>query len=54
MMTTGQIPESRALDGRILAMSMTMTKVRVRGLPRVVRMGPGKGSEQTMGRGQGR
>jgi len=54
MMTTGRIPERRAVEGAILAMAMTMTTARVRRTHRAVRKGPGKGRVQRMGRGKGR
>jgi hypothetical protein len=49
MMTTRRILESRAVDGAVLAMIMTMTTARVRRTRRAVRKGPGKGKEQRMG-----
>jgi hypothetical protein len=54
MMRTGRIPERRAWEGALLAVSMTMTMARVRRTRRAVRKGPGKGREQRKGRGQGR
>jgi len=53
MMRTGRIPEHRAVDGAVLAMTMTMMKARVRRTHRAVRKEPGKGREQRMGRGKG-
>jgi len=43
MMNTRRIAESRAVEGAILAMVMTMTTARVRRTSRPVRKGPGKG-----------
>jgi hypothetical protein len=54
MMRTGRVPERRAVDGAVLAMTKTMTTARVRRTRRAVRKGPGKGREQRMGRGKGR
>ena len=54
MMTTGRIPERRAVDGAVLAMTMTMITARVSRTRRAVRKGPGKGRVQMMGRGKGR
>jgi hypothetical protein len=54
MMTTGRIPEHRAVEGAVLAMAMTMTMARVRMTRREVRKGPGKERDQRTGRGQGR
>jgi len=53
-MRTGRIPEHRAVDGAVLAMTITMTTARVRRRCRAVRNGLGKGREQRMGRGKGR
>jgi hypothetical protein len=54
MLRTGRIPERRAVDGAVLAMTMTMMTASVRRTPRAVRKGPGKGREQRMARGKGR
>jgi len=55
MMRTGRIPESRAVDGAVLAMTMTMMTARVRRRTRrAERKGPGKGREQRMERGNRR
>jgi len=54
MMRTGRIPERRAVDGAVLALTMTMMTARVRTTRRAVRKGPGKRREQRMGRGKGR
>jgi len=54
MMTTGQIPERRAVEGAALAMGMTMMMAAVRRTSRVVRKGSGKGWEYWMGRRIGR
>jgi len=54
MMTTGQIPERRAVEGAILVIAMTITTARVKRTRRAVRKGPGKGREQRMGRGNER
>jgi len=51
MMTTGRIPEHRAVEGANLAMAMTMTTARVRRTRRAVRKGPGKSRVPRMGRG---
>jgi len=51
MMTTGQIPEHRAVEGVIVAMAMTMTTAGGRRTRRAVQKGPGKGRVQRMGRG---
>jgi hypothetical protein len=54
MMTTGQIPEHRAVGGAVMAMAMIMKMPRVRRTHRAVRKGLGKGSEQRTGRGKGK
>jgi hypothetical protein len=54
MMTTGCIPQRRAVEGAILAMAMAMTTARVRRTRRVVRKGLGKGRVKRMGRGKRR
>jgi len=54
MLTTGQIPERRAVEGAVLTMAMTMMTARVRRTRREVRKGPGKGRVHRMGRGKGR
>jgi len=54
MMSTGQIPEHRVVEGAVLAMEITMTMARVRRTWWAVRTGPGKESEQRTGRGKGR
>jgi len=53
-MTTGRIPERRAVEGAVVAMAMTMTTATVRRTRRAVRKGLGKGRVQRMGRGKGR
>ena len=53
-MNTGWIEESRAVEGAIMAMAMTMTMASVRRTPRVVRKRPEKGRDHRMGRGMGR
>jgi len=53
-MRTGRIPERREVEGAILAMTITMTMVKVRRTRRVVRKGLGKGWEERMRRGKGR
>jgi hypothetical protein len=54
MMRTGQILEHQAVDGAVLAMTMTMTTARVRRTRRAARKGPEKRRDQRMGRGTGR
>jgi len=54
MMTTGRIPERRAVDGAVLAMKMTITTPRVGRTRGAVRKGPGRGREQKLGRGKER
>jgi len=54
MMTTRRIPERPAVEGAVVVMAMVMTTARVRRTRRAVRNGPGKGMEQTTGRGKGR
>jgi hypothetical protein len=54
MMKTRWIPEGQAVEGDVLAMSMTMTTARVRRTCRAVRKEPRKGRVQRMGRGKGR
>jgi len=54
MMTTGRIPERRAVEGAVLAMAITMTTASVRRTRRVVRKELGKGRVQRMERGKGR
>jgi hypothetical protein len=54
MMTTGRILERQAVEGAALVMAMTMTMAKVRSTCREVTKGPGKGKEQRTGRGKGR
>ena len=54
MMRTGRIPEHSAVEGAVLAMTITMTTARVRRTRRAVRQGLGNGRAQRMGRGKGR
>jgi len=54
MMRTGQIPERRAVNGGVLAMTMTIMTARMWRTHWAVRKEPGKEREQRMGRGKGR
>ena len=54
MNRTGPIPVHPVGDRMSLVIAMTMTIVKVRRTRRVVRKGPGMGSEQRMGRGMER
>jgi len=45
MVSTGRIPERRAVEGAVLAMAMTMMTARVKRTRRAVRKEPGKGTE---------
>jgi len=54
MMRTGRIPQHRAVEGVVLAMTMTMMTVRVRRTCRAVRKGLGKGKGTKHWKGKGK
>ena len=51
MMRTGRISEHRAVEGAVLAIAITMLKVRVMRTRRVVRYELGEEQERRVGRG---
>jgi hypothetical protein len=52
-MRTGRISNGRAVEGAVLAMTVSMMTARVSRTRRAVRKEPGKGRVQRMGRGKG-